>query len=369
MKHFIILFTLLFSLSILAQSPRVARRYYQSGQYEKAVELYKALHKKHAYRTDYFKFLISSYQQLEKYDLAKKVILEQLKKFPDQSQFNVELGYNYAMQNQNDTAKSYYDLALAAVEKNPNLGYNTGKTFQDNNLLNYALRAYKSAMKSNPKINFSLQIALIYGEQGAIENMFDSFLNMVSNDASYTLSILRFIGKFISEDPNSPNNILLKSLLLKRIQSNPNTSWNMLLSWLFMQEKKYDKAFIQEKAIFRRSSGDLNRLLDLGKITFKAADFTTSKQCFEFILKNSNQINTVIRANLYLLKIDIAQNSSSKELLDIDSRFNELLTSFGFNISTLSIQNEYATFLAYTLNQPERAVALIKKSLNLNLDI
>jgi tetratricopeptide (TPR) repeat protein len=369
MKHFIILFTLLFSLSILAQSPRVARRYYQSGQYEKAVELYKALHKKHAYRTDYFKFLISSYQQLEKYDLAKKVILEQLKKFPDQSQFNVELGYNYAMQNQNDTAKSYYDLALAAVDKNPNLGYSTGKTFQDNNLLDYALKTYKSAMRSNPKLNFSLQIALIYGEQGAIKNMFDSFLNMVSNDSSYTLSILRFIGKFTSEDPNNPNNILLKNLLLQRMQSNPNTSWNMLLSWLFMQEKKYSKAFIQEKAIFRRNPGDLGRLLDLGKITFKAADYSTSKQCFEFILKNTNQLNTVIRANLYLLKIDIAQNISPKELHNVDAKFKQLLSDFGFNISTLSIQNEYASFLAYRLDQPEKAISLIKKSLNLNLDI
>ena len=369
MKQFIILFTLFFSLNIFAQSPRLARKYYQSGQYEKAVELYKVLHKKHAYRSDYFKFLIGSYQQLEKYDIAKKIILDQLQKFPNQLQYNIELGYNYALQNKHNTAKKYYDIALKAVEKNPNLGYNTGKTFQDNNLLDYALKAYKSAMKNNPKLNFNLQVALIYGEQGAINNMFDEFLNMVEKDPSYTLSILGYVGNFTTEDANNANNILLKNLLLQRIQNNPSTSWNILLSWLFMHEKKYSKALVQEKAIFRRKPTNLNRLIDLGKIAFKAKDYDTSQQTFEYILKKATQVNLKIYTRLYLLKIKIAQDSSEKELLAIDAAFKNLLSEFGFSRMTLTVQKEYASFLAYKLNNTPSAIALIKKSLNLPLDI
>jgi len=369
MKQLTILFTLFFSLNILAQSPRLARKYYQSGQYEKAVELYKLLHKKHAYRSDYFKFLIGSYQQLEKYDAAKKIILEQLQKFPNQRQYNIELGYNYALQNQNNKAKTYYDLALKSVDKNPNLGYNTGKTFQDNNLLDYALKAYKSAMKSNPKLNFNLQVALIYGEQGAINKMFDSFLNMVEKDPSYTLSILRYVGNFITEDTQNANNILLKNLLIQRVQNNPNSSWNILLSWLFMQEKKYTKAFIQEKAIYRRNPSNLNRLVDLGKITFNAKDYSTSQQTFEYILKNAPQVNLKIHTQLYLIKIKIEQASSEKERLAIDVAFKNLISEFGFNRMTLTVQKEYTSFLAYKLNNTQRAISLVKKSLNLPLDI
>ena len=57
-------------MNLMAQSPRLARSYYQAGEYEKAIELYKELHKKHAYRTDYFKLLVTSYQQLEKFNLV-----------------------------------------------------------------------------------------------------------------------------------------------------------------------------------------------------------------------------------------------------------------------------------------------------------
>lgn len=369
MKSFLIIFSLFFSLTLTAQSPRLARTYFQSGQYEKAVELYKLLHKKSAYRTDYFKFLIGSYQQLEKYNEAQKVILEQLQKFPNQLQFNIELGYNYALQNQNDKAKTYYDLALKAVDNNPNLGYNTGKTFQDNNLLDYALKTYKSAMKNNPKLNFNLQVALIYGEQGAINNMFDAFLNMVNKDPSYTLSILRYVGNFITEDTQNANNFLLKNLLIQRVQNNPNSSWNILLSWLFMQEKKYSKAFIQEKAIYRRNPTNLNRLVDLGKITFNAKDYTTSQQTFEYILKNAPQINLKIYTQLYLLKIKIAQDPSETALLSIKSDFKNLLIEFGFSLATLGVQKEYAHFLTYKLKQTQEAINLLNKSLALNLNI
>jgi len=368
MKHILINFLLFISLTSFAQSPRQARIYYNSGNYKNAIELYKILHQKYAYRTDYFKFLVSSYQQTENFTAAEQVISEQISKYPNQQQFNVELGYNFALQNKDNIAKKYYNLAVNAVKINPELAYNTGLAFQNNNLLNYALTVYKTAMKLNVKLNFNVQIAMIYGEQGAIKNMFNTLLNIVAKDASYTQSILRYVGKFIDEDAKAKNNILLKSLLIKRLQTNPNISWNMLLSWLFMQEKQYKKALIQEKAIFKRQHNDLTRILDLGKITFKDKDFITASNCFKFILQNSTNSNFKIQSNLYLLKIRIKTQNKSNQLEAINNYFNQLFKKFGFNITTYNIQKEYANFLTFKLNQPKKAIDLIKKSLLLPLN-
>lgn len=368
MKAFLIVLFSFISLHLSAQSPALARNYYNSGQYEKAIELYKALHEKYAYRTDYFKFLVSSYQQIEKYVTANQVILEQLEKYPDQKQFNVELGYNYALQGQKDKATSYYEIAAKAVENNPELGYNTGLAFQNNNLLDYALRVYQTAMKLDKNLDYKLQIALIYGEQGLINNMFDILLNIVESDPTYTLEILRYVGTFTNEDPANENNMLFKNLLIQRLQTNPNTSWNMLLSWLYMQEKSYAKALIQEKAIFKRQPDDFSRLLALGDITFNDEDYSNSAQCFDFILKNTTDIPLTIQANLYLIKIEIATKTTPKDLTLIDTKFKQLLADFGFNANTFSIQQVYASFLGYHLNQPNQAIDLFQKSLNLELD-
>lgn len=368
MKAFLIALFILTCVHLSAQSPALARNYYNSGQYEKAIELYKALHEKYVYRTDYFKFLVSSYQQTEKYSMANQVIIDQLKKYPDQLQFNVELGYNYALQGQKDKATSYYEIAAKAVETNPELGYNTGLAFQNNNLLDFALRVYQTAMKKDPNLNFNLQIALIYGEQGLINNMFDMLLNIVESDPTYTLEILRYVGTFTNEDPQNENNIFFKNLLIQRLQTNPNTSWNMLLSWMYMQEKSYAKALIQEKAIFKRQPDDFSRLLALGDITFNDQDYGNSAQCFDFILKNTSDIQLTIQANLYLIKIEIATKTTPKDLTLIDTKFKQLLTDFGFNTNTISIQQVYASFLGYHLNQPNQAIDLLQKSLNLELD-
>jgi len=368
MKHLFTSFLLFISLISFAQSPRLARSYYNNGAYKKAIELYKILHQKYTYRTDYFKFLVSSYQQTENYTAAERVILEQLNKYPNQQQFNVELGYNYALQNKNSIAKKYYDLAVSAVKINPDLAYNTGLAFQNNNLLDYALKVYKTAMKLKPKLNFNVQIAMIYGEQGAIEKMFNTLLNIVDKDASYSQSILRYIGKFIVEDPQSENNKLLKNLLLNHLQTNPKVSWNMLLSWLFMQEKQYQKALVQEKAIFKRQHNDLTRILNLGKITFKDKYFNTAAACFNFILQNTHNLSYKIQSNLYLLKIDIETQNKPKDLTTIEFKFKQLLSDFGFNTGTFNVQKEYANFLTFKLNKPKISIELLKKSLELPLN-
>ena len=46
---------------------------------------------------------------------------------------------------------------------------------------------------------------------------------------------------------------MIKKLLLKRSQNNPKNSWNQLLSWLYLQQNEYEKALIQEKALFKRN--------------------------------------------------------------------------------------------------------------------
>ena len=68
--------------------------------------------------------------------------------------------------------------------------YLIGKTFQDNHLLDYAVKAFKKAMVLNPKSNFNYQLAFIYGEQGDLENMFTSYLDLIDRNEKYLPSVV-----------------------------------------------------------------------------------------------------------------------------------------------------------------------------------
>ncbi|MBT8318233.1 MAG: tetratricopeptide repeat protein [Lutibacter sp.] len=365
MRVILIILIGFFSLQIYAQEPQLAYQYFRNGEYEKAASIYKELHEKHAYNTTYFKYLIDCYLQLENFEEIPKIITKQLENFPNQEYLYVELGYCYQLQHLNEKATYFYQKALIAIEKTPNLGYLVGKAFQDNHLLDYSLLAYKKGMELNPNTNYNFQIAFIYGEKGEIENMFTTYLDLIASSENYFSTSKTYIGKFITEDPESEYNISLKRLLLKRLQNNPQNSWNELLSWLFIQQKEYSKALIQEKALFKRNSSSLSGILEVGKIAFNNKDFEASKNSFQYVLENNTNINDELVAKLFLLEIDMKTNASVET---IDAQFQELFTQYGKSINTLKIQAIYAEFLAFKKNDSKEAISILKKALKLPIN-
>ena len=365
MHHLLILLFCCFSLHLYAQEHQLAYQYYRNGDYEKAINLYQSLHKKNPFNTTYTNYLIDCFQQLERFEDATILINDQLEKFPNQDYLYVNLGYNFQLQHLEAKAKPYYDKAIQAIEKKPNLGYLIGKSFQNNHLLDYALLAYKKAMITNPSANYNIQIAQIYGEKGEISNMFNTYLNLIDIDENYFPSAKTYLGRFITEDPENKPNISLKRLLLKRSQNNPKNYWNQLLSWLYLQQKEYKKALVQEKALYHRNASNLNPITEIGKIAFDNDAFSDSKNAFNFVLENTNEIETELTAKLYLLQIDMKTND---EIDNIEIQFQQLFKQYGKNNNTINIQVSYAEFLVFKKSDPNKAISILKEALKLPIN-
>jgi tetratricopeptide (TPR) repeat protein len=365
MRYFLFIFLFFFSLQFYGQEQELAFQYFRNGSYEKAAAVFKNLHKKHPFNSNYLNYLLDCYQQLENFEDASSIIHNQLENFPNQEYLYVELGYIYQLQHLQEEAIPFYEKALKAIENSPNLGYLIGKSFQDNHLLDYALRAYNKGMKLNPNANYNFQIARIYGEKADIANMFNTYLNMVEQNEKYLPTAKNYIGKFINEDSENKHNISLKRLLIKRLQNNPQNSWNQLLSWLYIQQKEYDKAFIQEKALHKRNSNDLNNILDLGKIAFENKNFEAAKSCFNYVLDNSPDTESILHAKLFLLEIAIETNT---ETVAIEDQFQQLFTQYGKNENTIGVQLAYADYLAFQKNDQDKAIRVLKDALKLSVN-
>jgi len=362
MRTTLIIFLCYFSLQIYAQEPQLAFQYFRNGDYEKAASVYKTLHKKHPYNTSYLNFLINCYHQLENFEEINTIVNKQLENYPNQKHLYVELGYSFQLQHLQEKAIVFYKKALKSIEKKSNSGYLVGKAFQNNHLLDYALLAYKKAMSINQSANYNFQIAFIYGEKGEIENMFNTYLNLVSSSKNYMSTAKNYIGKFISDDPENKHNISLKRLLIKRLQNNPQNSWNELLSWLFMQQKEYNKALTQEKALHKRNLGNLDAIIEVGKIAFDYKSYKNSKKCFNYVLENTTDLETELIAKLYLLEINMETNASNEV---IENKFQELFSKYGANIESVNIQVIYAEFLAFKKSEPTKAISILKDILKL----
>lgn len=362
MRKILFLFICCFSLQIQAQEASLAFLYLRNGEYEKAAAIYKTLHEKNPLNSSYLTNLVTSYQQLENFNEVASIINKQLEKRSDQYYLLVELGYNYQLQYKQDSATFFYEKALKSIEKSKNKGYLIGRSFQKNHLLDYALIAFKKSMEFNPNANFNLQIAAIYGEKADLENMFNTYLNLVETNLNYLPTAKTYIGRYITDDSENEANIFLRKLLIKKMQNNPQNSWNEILSWLYMQQKEYSKAFIQEKALFKRDASSLKGITDLGGIAFKDKNYTVSQECFKYILDNTTIVEEQLRAKLYLLQIAIKTDA---EINSTEQQFQELFSAYGKSQYTISIQLVYAEFLAFRKNEPENAISLLKDALKL----
>ena len=363
--RFLILFFFLLSLNTFAQDDIVAREYFKNGEFEKALISYKSLVKKHKNNSNYVTQLIQTHQQLEQYTEAQTLIEAQLAK-RNYGPYIIELGYNYALQKDTINAKLNYDKAIQTIEINANYAYGVGRRFESLSLLEEAIITYKKAMELKPELNFNMQLARIYGEQGNIEKMFNSYINFSEVNESYINNIKREFSTFISENGTNENNVILRKILLKKIQTNPSLIWNEMLSWLFIQQKDYKKAFIQEKAIYKRELASLDRVEELALITYNNKKSNLAKQMFQFIIENTQDIDTKINAHYNSLKIE-TELATKKEYPELNEKYLNTINEFGRFANTIDLQIAYAHFLAFNENKTKEAIAFLKESLKLRL--
>ncbi|MGB5273158.1 MAG: tetratricopeptide repeat protein [Flavobacteriaceae bacterium] len=368
MRLFPIFLVLLVPLFAFGQEDFLAKQYFNDGEFEKAVVFYEKLVQDNPRRTDYGEGLIACYQQLERYADAEEYLLRELDQKTAYPTFFVELGYNYMLQNDPEKAEVQYLKALSKIDENSNYGYGVGLRFQKYALLDYALKAYSRAMALNPKLDYKYQMARIYGEQGDIERMYASYLDLILEGRTSKSNVLRNIDEFITADPVNENNIKFKKILLSNAQSNPDILWNELLSWLFVQQKQYDSAFRQEKAIFKRLDGaTIQRLEGLGDLALKDRDLEVAQAIFEYIVENTNDGVTKLNAQLNLLDLQLL-NAEENQLIAIQKEFEILMAIYGYNTQTLQLQVAYANFLTFRKDSPEPAIDILKKSLDLPLN-
>jgi tetratricopeptide (TPR) repeat protein len=359
------IFCLLFSSQIFSQEDSIARDYFDNGDFEKALYEYKELYTKAPSNLTYISQIVSAHQQLEQYAEAEAFLLKLLERV-NYPAFLVELGYNYQLQNKLDKANTAYNKALASVNDKPSNVFSVAKSFQTHVLLNEAIAAYENAMTLNSEFNFKLQLAQLYGEQGNIEKMFINYIDFAEANPVALGTIKKAINEFISENSETGNNQLLRKILLKKLQQEPNIIWNDLLSWLFIQQKEYKKAFLQEKAIYNRELLSLDRIEELALIAANDNKFEDAKEIFAFIISAGHDLDSLLEANYNLLQIE-TKLSTKENYEAIDLKYQELLKQFGTFSQTLKMQIAYAHFLAFYKNETKKATELLEKVLELPL--
>lgn len=351
---------------MFAQNEQLALDYVETGEYEKAITLLEAIIEKQPTNYYYFEKLLTCYQQTEQFDKALALVQQRIKRYK-QPQLLIEEGYIYQLQGENKKAEEKYQEALTKIYDNPNYAYNLGATFQNKTLLSWALQAYELGQKENPNLKFDYQIALIEGQMGNLEGMTNKLLDYAYSNQNNTPNVQNYFSRFLNENTSGTFHNVLKKALLIRTQKTPDVYWNEFLSWFYVQQKEFNKAFIQEKAVFKRNPETLNNIIALGQMSIDDNQKETAQSIFSFVLENTQDIGLQIRANEYLMRIKI-EVSEKSDYPKLKEELSLLLKKFGISPYSLNLQLLTANFECFYLNNPNEASQLLNKSLELPLN-
>ena len=358
---------LLSSIWVSAQNEQLALQYFDDGEFEKALTIFEESSQKQPSNFFFFQKIIECQQQLKQYDKAEEVILKRKDK-NNQPLLLIELGYNYQLQKNTDKAEKNYDLAIQEVEKEPNYAYQVANSFEKKVLLEWALKAYETAQKKNPKLNFDYQSALLQGQLGKLDLMLQKLLDYSYSNQENTALVQNQLSRFLLDDVDGAFANEIKKGLLLKTQKSQDVYWNQFLSWYFVQQKEYGKAFVQEKAVYKRNPDSFYNIVTLAKLAIDEKQNEEATSILTFVLENTDNLDLQMQAHHFLVSMEI-ELALEKDYLALDLKLQGLLKKYGITPFSLELQILTAHFEAFYLKQTDLGKQLLQNALQLPLNI
>jgi tetratricopeptide (TPR) repeat protein len=349
-----------------AQNEQLAANYFEKGDFEKALVSYEELLSKQPGNSNYFQRTVECYQQLSQFEKSQFLIEQRLDKYKQPNLF-IELGYNYQLQKDEKNATINYEKAIAKINENPANVYGIAITFEKKSLLDYALQSYTLAFSLEPKYSFNQQMAVLYGQQGKVDLMIQKFLDEGEKNPQSTIFIQNYLSRFMSDESEESFAESLRKALILKIQKSQDVYWNQFLSWFYVQEKQYGKAFIQEKAIYKRNPESFSNIVSLAELAIEENQDEAAVSIITFVLENTQDIDLQVFAHSFLIKHRIAK-ATVKDYPSIQMDLDILLKKFGVSPFTILLQEIQAAFFAFQLNDPESGKEILKNALKFQLN-
>lgn len=365
---------LLLPAGVFAQSTeeQLALQAFNNKEYDKAIVYYEKLYDKNpwGFYNNYFKCLLMT----KEFKRAEKIVKKQIRNNPEMLGLYIDLADVYlADGNDRKKADEQYQKAIKELE-DPNQVYNLAQAFITAKEYDFAIQTYMKGRKMyDGAYPFYYEIADVYQLKGDLKSMVDQYLDALDlrGDAELYMVQTRLSNALGYDDEKGGiNNPILKTELLKRIQSKPEkTIFSEFLVWIQLQQKDYEGAFIQSKALDKRKKEAGHRLMELGKICLTEGNYDVAQRCYQYVIDKGTQEAyydqaVVESANVLYEKVTRALNYTSQDLIDLETRLQETIKKFDNGPVTFPLIKKLAHLQAYYLNKQSAATELMNAAIS-----
>jgi len=307
---------------------------------------------------------------LEDYDQAERLIKKQIRKNKRDLLNYIELGYIYKLQKKETKAVEQYQFVVNNIPANRNMINRIGNSFLSKREFNYAEDTYAKGRELIP-YTFHYEMANVYAYQRKSQELIDEYLDLLIEEPESLPSIMNHLQARMSSNYDDNFKYILKRTLIKRIQKNKGGYiYNEVLIWYYVQEKDFNNAIIQAKALDRRLKEGGRRLIELGGFATSNGMYETAKEAYSYVIKRNKGSVYYRQAklaylNVLYIQVEKGQIRSKEQIEHLEKQYIEAIDEFGKNYTTIGLIKNFAHLLAFYLDKSPEAVSMLKSIIKL----
>ena len=349
---------------------QLAQQFYNNKEFDKALDYYEKLYNKVSSEEFYTPYL-NCLLELKEFKTAEKVIKKQIKRNPERPDLFIDLGTVYERAEDSGKAKNTWELAIKSIKHDDQVLI-VAKAFIAIKQYDYAIATYLRGRKmSENDYPFSFELADVYAIKGDKMAMINEYLDVLESQDSYIQSVQNSLQTSFGNEADTKQNELLKAELLKRIAKNPDkTILSELLIWMQIQQKDFEGAFIQAKALDKRKKEDGNRIMNLAKLCTQNESYDVAVKAYQYVISKGSDNFFYANARMELLdvsyqKIVLKGNYNLIDLTELEKNYQITITELGKSANTAPLLKKLAHLQAFYLNKPADAITLLEEAIAL----
>ena len=355
---------------VAGNDEEVAMHYYQIRDFIKAAEIYERLYDQKP--TNYtYTYLYFCLLEIKEFNKAEKLVKRQQKNEPAALRYLVDLGYvNYRAGNI-EKARKLYEEALKKLGPDQQQVFDLSNAFLLKGENDFAVRTYLKGRQLIVTYPFGFELASIYERMGDFKNAMEEYLNLLELNKTYLNTVEDRIQSLLALDIDNEKNEIFRKLLLLRVQKNPEKTWlTELLWWYSIQQKDFDLALIQGKALDRRLQENGERLLQLAGMAVSNQNYEIALQVYEYLVAKGTRYEyydysrrEMVNTRYRMVLSEPAPSRKQMEALQKELR-DELKKSGENNLNT-SVMKNLAHLEGFYLGNPDSAIAILNRAIEM----
>jgi len=351
---------------------QLAQYYFNNGEFKQAIEVAEPLYKKTSNKY-YYQMLYRSYVGLENYKEAERLVDSRMRKNPNDLYLYVDLGKLHAARNDNKRKQKSYDEALGKLKYDQRQITELVDAFVSANEYEYAAKCYLKAREiTKNQFLYLNELNSIYATMGNYEAMTQEYMNLLDYSPGSINSVQISLQRNLSQASGTELANGLRRALISRIQKDPsNQTYLQMMIWFSLQEKDFEFALTQAKAVdarFPEEGGDLvKKVADIAKNN-EAYGF--AEDGYNYLMKKSKNHPLYYESEVGLLEVKFLRLDrnyalSPKEYKSLKLDYEKVIGELGKNAQTLRLMRNYAQLTAYYGNEVQTAADMLYDALEI----